>query len=183
MIFDAKFRLQFLEFGWRAYSASVVILPSFYKSVYKHSVQIYRSVKIILISHSIQCDILRNLHPFSLSIVRRYRLAITTSSHSIQCDILRNLHPFSLSIIRRYLLAITTSSHSVQRDMFGNNSIFIALIIHLHQHILRGGVVGLRQYATSRKVAGLIPDEVIAFFFLIYPILPAVLWPWSRLSL
>jgi hypothetical protein len=33
----------------------------------------------------------------------------------------------------------------------------------------------------SRKVAGSSPDEV--FFFSIYLILPAALWPWDRLSL
>jgi hypothetical protein len=37
----------------------------------------------------------------------------------------------------------------------------------------------LRHYATSRKVAGSIPDEVIGFFFSIYLILPAAPWPWS----
>jgi hypothetical protein len=36
--------------------------------------------------------------------------------------------------------------------------------------------------ATSRKVAGSIPDGVIGFFS-IDIILPATLWPWSRLSL
>jgi hypothetical protein len=39
-----------------------------------------------------------------------------------------------------------------------------------------------RHYATSRKVAGSIPDEVIGFFS-IYLILPAAPWPWGRLSL
>jgi len=34
----------------------------------------------------------------------------------------------------------------------------------------RGGAVGLRQCATSRKVAGSIPDNII---------LPVALWPWS----
>jgi hypothetical protein len=40
----------------------------------------------------------------------------------------------------------------------------------------------LRHFATSRKVAGSIPDEVIGFFS-IDLIFPAALWPWSRLSL
>jgi len=35
--------------------------------------------------------------------------------------------------------------------------------------------------ATSRKVAGLIPDFVIGFF--VGVILPAALWPWVWLSL
>jgi hypothetical protein len=37
-------------------------------------------------------------------------------------------------------------------------------------------------YATSRKVAGSSPDEVIGFFS-IDLIIPAALWPWGRLSL
>jgi hypothetical protein len=37
-------------------------------------------------------------------------------------------------------------------------------------------------YATSRKVGGSSPDEVVGFFS-INLILPAALWPWGRLSL
>jgi hypothetical protein len=43
-------------------------------------------------------------------------------------------------------------------------------------------VARLRQYSTSRKVAGSVPDEVIGFFS-IDLILPAALWHWSQLSL
>jgi hypothetical protein len=41
---------------------------------------------------------------------------------------------------------------------------------------------GVGHYATSRKVAGSIPDEVIGFFS-IDVFLPAALWPWGRLNL
>jgi hypothetical protein len=32
-------------------------------------------------------------------------------------------------------------------------------------HAFSGSVVGLRRYATSRKIAGSIPDEVTGFFY------------------
>jgi hypothetical protein len=41
----------------------------------------------------------------------------------------------------------------------------------------------LWHYATTRKVAGSIPDENIGFFFSVYLILQAVLWPWVRHNL
>jgi hypothetical protein len=40
-------------------------------------------------------------------------------------------------------------------------------------------VCWLRHYATSRKVVGLSPDEDIEFFFSVYLIFTAVLWPWG----
>jgi hypothetical protein len=43
-------------------------------------------------------------------------------------------------------------------------------------------VLPLLNYATSRKVAVSIPDEVVGFVS-IDVILPAALWPWGRLSL
>jgi hypothetical protein len=40
----------------------------------------------------------------------------------------------------------------------------------------------LKHYATSRKVAGSSPDEVIGFFSIdLIPL--AALWPWGRISL
>jgi hypothetical protein len=41
----------------------------------------------------------------------------------------------------------------------------------------------LRHYGRSRKVTGSIPDDVIRFFFFIYLILTAALWPCDLLSL
>jgi hypothetical protein len=40
----------------------------------------------------------------------------------------------------------------------------------------------LGRYATSRKVAGLRPDDVIEYFHYFRP-LPATLWAWGLLSL
>ena len=39
----------------------------------------------------------------------------------------------------------------------------------------------LRYCGTNRKIASLIPDDVMEFF--IYIILPVALWPWGELSL
>jgi len=59
-------------------------------------------------------------------------------------------------------------------------------IWYLFVHKILEGIlvwyVPLQHCATSRKVAGSIPDGVIGFFF-IDIIFPAALWPWGRISL
>jgi hypothetical protein len=52
-----------------------------------------------------------------------------------------------------------------------------------YRHRLENSIIKMNlDYATSRKVAGSIPDEVIRFLY-IDLILSAALWLWVRLSL
>jgi cell division protein FtsL len=71
---------------------------------------------------------------------------------------------------------IQVTCHVIRRLQDFNGFFLVLFTVHINQHGSR-----LRYYATSRKVAGSIPD--ITGFFSIYTTLSATLWPWVRLSL
>jgi len=73
----------------------------------------------------------------------------------------------------RYRVSEVTSLYTVP-----SISLFINLPVNLGTAVAQW----LRCWATNRKVAGSIPDGVIAIFNR-HKILPIALWPWGRLSL
>jgi len=56
----------------------------------------------------------------------------------------------------------------------------VIVLVLFHSGLLEEGAGLLRYCATSRMVAGSIPDRLIEIFDIIFP---ATQWPWVRLSL
>jgi hypothetical protein len=88
--------------------------------------------------------------------------------------------PSSFAVLGPLRPDMDTTKHNPSFQRSSQASFSTWLIFWESYHSSSGGLSSwLRHYATSGKIVGLIPGEVIAFFN--WPI--AALWPWGRLSL